>query len=114
MWMSVTAPGSAAFTASTTRTGTPRRAVDLTLALPAGGRFRLNVYPDDGGLAVAARVLKPAPPARTKLALPADLSWVTQLSHGLVLFCGPTGSGKSKDDGCAGARNPAPSWRGGA
>jgi len=72
-----------------------RRAVDLSLALPDGARFRLNVYPHDGGLAVAIRVLRPAPPALSQLGLPADLSWVTRLSHGLVLFCGPTGSGKS-------------------
>jgi len=72
-----------------------RRSVDLAIALPDGGRFRLNVYPHDGGLAAAVRVLRPSPPPLAQLGLPADLSWVTQLSHGLVLFCGPTGSGKS-------------------
>lgn len=70
-------------------------AVDLAVALPSGARFRLNVYPHDGGVALAARVLRPAPPALASLHLPVDLGWVTQLPHGLVLFCGPTGSGKS-------------------
>ncbi len=72
-----------------------RRSIDLAIALPEGGRFRLNAYRHDGGMAAAVRVLRPAPPSLAKLKLPADLSWVTELSHGLVLFCGPTGSGKS-------------------
>jgi twitching motility protein PilT len=72
-----------------------RRSVDLAIALPDGGRFRLNAYRHDRGMAAAIRVLRPAPPSLAQLQLPADLSWVTQLSHGLVLLCGPTGSGKS-------------------
>lgn len=69
--------------------------VDLAVALPDGGRFRLNAYRHDGGLALAARVLRPAPPAVQRLHLPVDLRWVTELPHGLVLFTGATGSGKS-------------------
>jgi twitching motility protein PilT len=70
-------------------------ALDLAVSLTDGGRFRLHVYPHEGGRALAARVLRPRPPTLASLHLPVSLDWVTQLPHGLVLFCGATGSGKS-------------------
>ena len=69
--------------------------VDRAVQLDTGERFRMNVYRYTEGLAAAFRVLRPAAPPLSKLKIPVDLSWITALSHGLVLFCGPTGSGKS-------------------
>jgi len=69
--------------------------IDRAVQLADGSRFRMNVYRHADGLAAAFRVLRPAPPPLGKLLLPVDLSWVTELPHGLVLFCGATGSGKS-------------------
>jgi len=71
------------------------QSIDRAVQLPGGGRFRMNVYRHAEGLAAAFRVLRPAPPPLRSLHLPVDLSWVTELPHGLVLFCGATGSGKS-------------------
>ncbi len=69
--------------------------VDRAVETPDGRRFRMNVYRHTRGTAAAFRVLRPAPPRLSRLDLPVDLRWVTELPHGLVLFCGPTGSGKS-------------------
>lgn len=69
--------------------------IDRAVQLDSGERFRMNVYRHSEGIAAAFRVLRPAAPPLSKLKIPVDLSWITQLSNGLVLFCGPTGSGKS-------------------
>lgn len=69
--------------------------VDLAIQTQRGDRFRGHVYHHDGGLAVAFRVLRPVAPPFAGLGLPPTLLGCAGLSHGLVLFCGPTGSGKS-------------------
>ncbi len=68
---------------------------DLGLSLGTVGRCRLNVYQASNGLAAAVRVLNAAPPALADLGLPLALDGLVDLPHGLVLFCGATGSGKS-------------------
>src|SRR5581483_3948873 len=67
--------------------------VDLALEVGAT-RIRANVFRHRGGLAVAVRPIRRI---RTiaELGLPADLESLTRLPDGLVLFVGPTGSGKS-------------------
>lgn len=69
--------------------------LDRAIEIPGGTRFRANIYRHAEGLAAAFRVLRPAPPPLSRLNLPVDLSWIPALNHGLVLFTGPTGSGKS-------------------
>jgi twitching motility protein PilT len=68
---------------------------DLSFGVEGTGRFRLNVFRTSGGLAAALRVLRGAPPSLAQLALPVPLDDLVDLPHGLVLVCGPTGSGKS-------------------
>ncbi len=66
------------------------------LALTFGGnRLRVNLYRCDQGLAAALRVLRRRAPALQKLGLSVDFHQIVNLTHGLVLLCGPTGSGKS-------------------
>jgi twitching motility protein PilT len=67
----------------------------LGIGLDGLGRVRANVYQAASGLAAAIRVLTAAPPTLAELALPAPLDDLIDLPHGLVLVCGPTGSGKS-------------------
>jgi twitching motility protein PilT len=67
---------------------------DLSLQLPAA-RVRVNVFDHQDGYAIAARLIKEHVPTLHDLALPPELANIVELRDGLVLVCGPTGSGKS-------------------
>lgn len=71
-----------------------RRAFDGTLDF-GDRRVRLHVYRTADGVVAALRVLPGLAPTLAALDLPVDLSDVALLPGGLVLVCGPTGSGKS-------------------
>jgi len=62
---------------------------------PAGYRFRVNLHRQRGRLAAALRALPREIPTLAKLNLPPALTKLVQVTRGLVLVCGPTGSGKS-------------------
>lgn len=68
---------------------------DLSVGTEGVGRFRINVYCADGRLCAAIRLLRAAPPSLAELGAPVSLDDVIDLPHGLVIVCGPTGSGKS-------------------
>jgi twitching motility protein PilT len=68
--------------------------VDLGLELD-GVRVRVNVFDHLNGHAIAARLIRDRVPGLAELALPAELAQIVELRDGLVLVCGPTGSGKS-------------------
>jgi twitching motility protein PilT len=71
------------------------RSVDLGFDVAGAGRVRVNVYAAGDGLAAAVRLLaREAPPLAT-LQLPPVVESLVSLPHGLVIACGPTGSGKS-------------------
>jgi twitching motility protein PilT len=58
-------------------------------------RFRINIHRQRGTLAAAIRALPTAIPTLEELNLPASLAELVKPMRGLVLVCGPTGSGKS-------------------
>ena len=58
-------------------------------------RFRVNVHKQRGELAASIRALPPEIPTLAQLNLPASLGELVKATRGLVLVCGPTGSGKS-------------------
>jgi len=70
--------------------------VDAAVSDAAGRRYRANLLVQLGRRAAVFRPIKTDVPDLTTLGLPAELlqSWVDRRS-GLVLVCGPTGSGKS-------------------
>ena len=68
---------------------------DLGLSVDGVGRCRLNVFQTSRGRAAAIRLLRAAPPALAQLRVPVSLDDLVELPHGLVIVCGPTGSGKS-------------------
>ena len=58
-------------------------------------RFRVNVHRQRGTLAAALRSLPTEVPTLQQLHLPASLAELVKPTRGLVLVCGPTGSGKT-------------------
>jgi twitching motility protein PilT len=73
----------------------------LRLARAAGDddrralRFRVNVHRQRGTFAASIRSLPTEIPTLTQLNLPASLAELVKPARGLVLVCGPTGSGKT-------------------
>ena len=72
------------------------RELDASYAIP-GLSFRLNVFRDRLGLAVAIRVLPGEIPVIESVGFPDDAVWqnIVQLRQGLIIITGITGSGKS-------------------
>ena len=69
---------------------------DVDCAVTYGGaRWRVSLYRQRQSLALALRRIPGNPPRIEDLGLPAAVTKFSSLTHGLVLFCGPTGSGKS-------------------
>ncbi len=71
------------------------QSVDLAFEVPGAGRVRANVFRTSEGLAAALRILPGFPPPLGTLGHPMPLDDIVDLPNGLVIFCGPTGSGKS-------------------
>lgn len=59
------------------------------------GRFRVNVFMQRGEVGMVMRHIKSDIPNLEKLRLPPTVSKLVMERSGLVLICGPTGSGKS-------------------
>src|SRR3954449_2034276 len=69
-------------------------AADLSLRA-TGMRFRINVHRQRGTFAASVRALPTTVPTLAQLELPASLAELMKPTRGLVLLCGPTGSGKT-------------------
>src|SRR5215212_6542566 len=71
-----------------------RRSFDLSKTIN-GVRCRINVLQSSRGVGMAIRLLAAFQATIEKLNLHPDLKRLAAPQHGLVLVCGPTGSGKS-------------------
>lgn len=69
--------------------------VDVTCRTGAGAPYRLHAYSTMTGLRLAFRFLSSEIPDLEELGLPAALSTFATRGNGLVIFTGPTGSGKT-------------------
>jgi twitching motility protein PilT len=69
--------------------------LDIALAVPAVGRFRVNLYWDRGHPAACFHRIPSEVQTIDELGLPQVLKRIATLPRGLVLVTGPTGSGKS-------------------
>ena len=58
-------------------------------------RFRLNIYKQESGISLAARVVPRQIPSFAELHLPPIVSKIAEYEQGLILVSGITGSGKS-------------------
>lgn len=72
-----------------------KQEIDTSYAVMGLGRFRVNVFMDSDGPALAFRSIPTEVPTLASLGLPEMLKGFTQKSKGLVIVTGPTGSGKS-------------------
>jgi len=69
--------------------------LDLSYPLPGVGRFRVNVFMQRHGMAAVFRLIPEEIKTIKELDLPEQLDTLIDVSEGLVLVTGPTGSGKS-------------------
>jgi len=70
-------------------------AVDFSFSVPGVGRCRGNAYRALKGFNLAVRILPETVPTLRDLRLPQSLASLADTQTGLILFVGPTGSGKS-------------------
>jgi twitching motility protein PilT len=70
-------------------------AVDLAFTFQGTHRLRANVYSARDGVCAALRVLPREAPDLSQLGLPEEVTALTRVRDGLLLFCGLTGAGKS-------------------
>ena len=71
------------------------RQVDFSATVHGLGRFRVNAYHQLSTPAAAFRTIANSVPTTVDLGVPEDVERVANYPYGLVLFVGPTGSGKS-------------------
>ncbi|MGD7044124.1 type IV pilus twitching motility protein PilT [Jeotgalibacillus proteolyticus] len=69
--------------------------LDFSYGLPGVSRFRINAYHQRNCISMAIRVIPSSIPTLQSLQLPVVIQDICQLSQGLILVTGPTGSGKS-------------------
>jgi twitching motility protein PilT len=69
--------------------------LDFSYPLPDVGRFRVNVFMQRNGVAAVFRLIPEKVQTVEELGLPEQLLDLLDVSEGLVLVTGPTGSGKS-------------------
>lgn len=69
--------------------------IDFVYILDTLGRFRVNVFFQNLGIAAVFRIIPDQIPSLEELKLPQILSDFTNFKNGLVLITGPTGSGKT-------------------
>lgn len=68
---------------------------DFAIELPGEGRFRANLFGEREGIGAVFRQIPFRIPTVDDLGLPPTVRKLAELSRGLVLVTGPTGSGKS-------------------
>jgi twitching motility protein PilT len=69
--------------------------LDLSYSLAGVGRFRVNIFEQRQGMGAVFRLIPEKIETLTELGLPEPLYELIDVSEGLVLVTGPTGSGKS-------------------
>jgi twitching motility protein PilT len=69
--------------------------LDLIYIIEGVARFRANFFVQNQGMGAVFRIIPQKMPTMDELMLPPAVRKLTQLQNGLVLVCGPTGSGKT-------------------
>ncbi len=74
---------------------TSRGEVDFAYEADDIGRFRVNVYRQQGSVALAIRYVLPTVPSLAELGIPPVATRLSEQTDGLILVTGSTGSGKT-------------------
>jgi twitching motility protein PilT len=70
--------------------------LDFSYGIEGTGRFRINLHYQRGTIGISIRPIKDIIPNFEELGLPSDvIKKMLSFPFGLILICGPTGSGKS-------------------
>ncbi|MFZ5650025.1 MAG: type IV pilus twitching motility protein PilT, partial [Bacillota bacterium] len=69
--------------------------LDFSYSIEGVGRFRVNVYRQQGNVGLAIRLINSRVMSFQDLGLPEVLNYLSRRPRGMVLVTGPTGSGKS-------------------
>ncbi len=77
------------------RLGGRHGAADGAIQHPSFGPIRIHAFRGENGLALSLRLLRDGVPELASLGLPPIVATFADFATGLVLFTGPTGSGKS-------------------
>lgn len=73
---------------------------DFSFAVAGLARFRVSAYRQRGSLAAVIRVVSFAIPDWRELSIPEEVMDLARVTHGLILFTGTAGSGKSTTQAC--------------
>jgi twitching motility protein PilT len=73
---------------------------DFSFAIPEVSRFRVNAYKQRGSLAAVIRVVAFSLPDPAALNIPDQILELSEKRHGMLLFTGPAGSGKTTTLAC--------------
>lgn len=72
-----------------------RNEIDFVYSIEGLARFRVNMFHHTHGLGAVFRIVPARVPTIDGLGLPHVLKQLVEMQNGLVLICGPTGSGKT-------------------
>ena len=73
---------------------------DFSFAVPGLARFRVNTYRQRNSLAAVVRVVSFDIPDYTQIHIPSQVMDLADVTHGMILFTGTAGSGKSTTQAC--------------
>lgn len=73
---------------------------DFSFAIDGLARFRVNAYRQRGSLAAVIRVVAFEIPSCKEMNIPEEVMRIADQQHGMVLFSGTAGSGKSTTQAC--------------
>ena len=73
---------------------------DFSFAIPGLSRFRVNAYRQRGSLAAVVRVVSFDIPKYSEINIPESVMELASIAHGMILFTGTAGSGKSTTQAC--------------
>ena len=73
---------------------------DFSFSVPGLARFRVSAYKQRSSLAAVVRLVAFHIPSWEALGIPEEIMELAQLPHGMILFTGTAGSGKSTTQAC--------------